>query len=64
MRALPLLLLFNFAYRIYADCPNGTFPNASGGKCYFIPNDSEDFILAEMGIRTVVPRTCSATSIS
>ena len=48
MKALSLLLLFTFAYRIYADCPNGTFPNASGGKCYFIPNDSENFILAEM----------------
>ena len=48
MKALPLVLLFTFAYRIYADCPNGTFPNASGGKCYFIPHDSENFILAEM----------------
>ena len=48
MKALPILLLFTFAYRIYAGCPNGTFPNASGGKCYFIPNDSENFILAEM----------------
>ena len=48
MKALLLLLLFNFAYRIYADCPNGTFPNVEKNKCYFIPKDSENFILAEM----------------
>ena len=48
MKALLLLLLFNFANRIYADCPNGTFPNASGGKCYFISNDSSQFISAEI----------------
>jgi hypothetical protein len=48
MKALLVLLLFTFAYRIYADCPNGTFPNESGGKCYFIPNDSSQFIPAEI----------------
>ena len=43
-----LVSFFAILYEIYATCPNGTFPNVAGDKCYFIPNDSENFILAEM----------------
>ena len=43
-----LVLFFAIIYKIDASCPNGTFPNVAQDKCYFIPNDSENFILAEM----------------
>jgi hypothetical protein len=37
-----------YSYRIYAGCPNGTFSNVAGDKCYFILNDTQQFISAEM----------------
>ena len=46
MNVLLFILLFTIAYRIY--CLNGTFSNVTGEKCYFIPSDINQFILAEM----------------
>ena len=43
-----LVLFFAILYEIYASCPNGTFPNVAGDKCYFILKDSRQFIQAEM----------------
>jgi len=43
-----LVLFFAILYEIYASCPNGTFPNVAGDKCYFIPNGAKQFILAEL----------------
>ena len=48
MKVLLFILLFTIAYRISADCPNGTFSSATGDKCYFIPNNYVQFKLAEM----------------
>ena len=42
------VLSFAIVYEIYASCPNGTFPNVAKDKCYFIPKDSKQFILAEI----------------
>ena len=42
-----LVLFFAIVYEIDASCPNGTFPNVAGDKCYFIPKDSKPFLLAE-----------------
>ena len=43
-----LVSFFAILYEIYASCPKGTFPNIAGNKCYFIPNDTKQFILAEL----------------
>ena len=51
MKALLLLFLFTIAYTIYAVCPNGTFSNVAGDKCYFIPNGTTEFILAEINCK-------------
>jgi hypothetical protein len=46
-----LVLLFAILYESYASCSNGTFPNVAGDKCYFIPNGSIEFILAEINCK-------------
>jgi hypothetical protein len=51
MKVLLFILLFTTAYRISADCPNGTFSSAAGDKCYFIPNGTKQFILAELNCK-------------
>jgi hypothetical protein len=43
-----LVLFFAILYEICASCPNGTFPNVVGDKCYFIPKDSSQFDPAEL----------------
>jgi hypothetical protein len=48
MKVLLFTLLFTTAYRISANCPDGTFSSATGNKCYFIPKGSEQFMWAEM----------------
>ena len=61
MKVLLFILLFTTAYRISADCPNGTFSSAAGDKCYFIPKDSRQFIQAEMNC---IDRNANLASIS
>jgi hypothetical protein len=51
MKVFLLILLFAIAYRVYAGCPNGTFPNVAGDKCYFIPNGTIEFVLAEINCK-------------
>ena len=46
-----LFLFFAILYEIDASCPNGTFPNVAGDKCYFIPNGAKQFILAELNCK-------------
>ena len=46
-----LALFFAILYEIYASCPNGTFPNVAKNKCYFIPKDSKQFLLAEISCK-------------
>ena len=45
------LLFFAIVYEIYASYPNGTFPNVSKDKCYFIPHSTKQFIQAEMNCK-------------
>ena len=42
-----LVLFFAIVYEIDASCPNGTFSNGAGDKCYFISNNFTQFLLAE-----------------
>ena len=41
-----LVLFFAIVCEIDASCPNGTFSNDAGNRCYFIPKDSTQFLLA------------------
>ena len=42
-----LVLFFAIVYKIDARCPNGTFSNFAGDKCYFISKDFTQFLMAK-----------------
>lgn len=45
-----LALISLFTLEIYGiSCPNGSFSSFSGTKCYFIPDDSEEYMVAQGG---------------
>jgi len=63
LSGMKYLLFFAILYEIYASCPNGTFPNVAKDKCYFIPKDSKQFILAEISCQSQSGNLASISNV-